>query len=133
MAVESCDQRGSRCGPGPLVIWSGGPPASSRIHICREPVESLTKATDFPSGENAGLSSMPAKSVSRKNFTDLGPGSARPRNHHAPPATRARARHAIIQPIGSADFFSEGAAKIAPDPEAGDDVDSRLKARSRAD
>src|SRR2546423_13473015 len=40
------------------------------MKIWRDPAESLTNATDFPSGEKAGLSSSPAKSVSRRNFID---------------------------------------------------------------
>ena len=133
MDAESCDHLGSRCAPGPFVICNGGPPASKRIQICREPVESLTNATDFPSGENAGLSSSPAKSVSRRNFTVLAPDSGLPRNHQAPAATAATARIAISQRRGPA-VAAFGNTVAAPILESETDgVDSRWKARSRAD
>src|SRR4029077_14349303 len=133
MDAESCDHLGSRCAPGPFVICNGGPPASKRIQTCREPVESLTNVIDFPSGENAGLSSSPAKSVSRKNFTALGPATGLPRNHQAPAATIAMARIATNQRLKPAVPASgkEVAASILESET--DEVDSRWKARSRAD
>src|ERR1700722_14863317 len=133
MAAESCDHLGSRCAPGPLVIWSGGPPASKRIHICRVSEESETKATALPSGENDGLSSKPTESVSRRNLTALALGSALPRSHHAPAATTARTRIAISQREALAKpLFGKARATPAPVSEI-EDEDSRWKAKSRAD
>src|SRR5713101_8639015 len=125
MDAESWDHLGSRCAPGPFVICNGGPPASKRIQTCREPVESLTNATDFPSGENAGLSSSPAKSVSRRNFTAWAPGSGLPRNHQAPAASTAMARIATSQRRNPAvPAFGKTVAAPILESET-DEVDSR--------
>src|ERR1700685_866296 len=122
MDAESCDHLGSRWAPGPFVIWSGAPPASRRIQICRDPVESLTNATDLPSGENAGLSSRPAKSVRRRNFTAL-TVCVLPQNHHAPTATAAMARNAISQRRGYGNrSFGKGSVMAALESET-EDVD----------
>src|SRR5258705_6413317 len=125
MEDESCDHLGSRGAPGPFVICSGGPPASNLTHTCRQPVESLTNATYFPSGENDGLSSSPSKSVSRRNVTASGARSVRPHIHHAHAPASAIVSSASTQRSGRAlvpTFNGADAPVLGPETEV---VDSR--------
>ena len=69
IALESGDQRGCSWSTSSRVIGSAAPPASSRTQICRRPSSGATKATVLPSGETAGHSSMPTKSVIAWNRT----------------------------------------------------------------
>src|SRR5581483_8423439 len=125
--AESGDQRGSRWGAGSRVICSGGPPASSRTQMCGTslPPES---ATDLPSGEIAGDSSMPTKSVSRWKETGapaLGAAALR-EVRYAAPATATSSSAATGQTrFHVVDATAEGAIAEVEDAA---EIPSRAKA-----
>ena len=65
------------------MSWRGGPPETSRTQSCQCPSTSAAKTTVLPSGDSAGDSSRPARSVRR--FTPAEAGAACFRNGHPPP------------------------------------------------
>src|SRR6267143_1959348 len=101
----------------------GTPPLRRRTQICRKPPASRVKATDLPSGEMAGNSSIPAKSVSRRKcaaFAADFPAKFRP-IHHEPAAISASAKKASGQRTGRGSFFAgKSAGGATPESEIDD-------------
>ena len=90
-ALESGVQRGSVLSVAPCVSCSGEPPLSRRTQTCRTPLTRPTNATDLPSGESAGESCMPTKSVRRPIVMFVGRGASRGERHDNAPRRMADA------------------------------------------
>ena len=121
--LPSAVQRGDSWSLSSCVTRSGAPPDSMRIQICRRPSTGATNATMRPSGDSAGDSLTPTRSVRRWNETDFvaaAPADAgrgrigSSRSAHTSPMSRSRRRRSRsgigAAPAGSARGRPAGSA-----------------------